>query len=207
MKLSRRHWALTAGAMAACASAPETEDSVESAPPDSYILDLHCDTPMRLVEEGFDLASNTAGGQLDIPRMKSGGVTGVFFSIYCPGKRGPTPEKAREALRIIDAVEVEVARHPNELVMAASSDDIVKAKRDGKIAILMGIEGGHMIDSNLTLLRTLYRLGGRYMTLTHGKHLPWAGSSGDKTDDDPGLTAFGVEVVEEMNRLGGTSPR
>ncbi len=201
MKITRRDWALAAGAMAACGANPEPE-STEAPGDDAYVLDLHCDTPMRLVEEGFDLASDTGLGQLDIPRMRAGGVTGVFFSIYCAGQRGPTPEKAREALRIIDAVENEVARHPAELAMAKSSDDIVAAKKDGKIAILMGVEGGHMIDSSLVLLRTLHRLGGRYMTLTHGKHLPWAGSSGDTSSDDPGLTDFGREVVTEMNRLG-----
>ena len=201
MNMTRRSWALAAGAMAACGTAPGPEISEEPAE-ESYVLDLHCDTPMRLVEEGFDLASNTGLGQLDIPRMRAGGASGVFFSIYCEGERGPTPEKARKALEIVDAVENEVARHPTELAVAKSTNDIVAAKQNGKIAILMGVEGGHMIDSSLVVLRTLYRLGGRYMTLTHGKHLPWAGSSGDTASDDPGLTGFGVEVVSEMNRLG-----
>jgi membrane dipeptidase len=134
--------------------------------------------------------------------MRRGGVSGVFFAVYNSGARGATPEKYDDALKIIDLVNAQVALHPNDLVLAASADDIVAAKQAGKIAILMGVEGGHMIDSNLDHLRRLYGLGARYMTLTHGVHLPWAGSSGDKPEEDPGLTDFGREVVAEMNRLG-----
>ena len=168
----------------------------------SYVIDLHCDTPDRLAANSFDLGENYPYGQVDIPKMRKGGVTGVFFVAYNSGARGATPEKYDDALKIVDLVKTQVARHPNDLVFATSADDIVAAKRAGKIAILMGVEGGHMIDSRLDHLRHLYELGGRYMTLTHGVHLPWAGSSGDKPEEDPGLTEFGREVVEEMNRLG-----
>lgn len=168
----------------------------------SYVIDLHCDTPDRLAADSYDLAENYAYGQVDIPKMRKGGVSGVFFAVYNSGGRGATPEKYDDALKIIDLVKSQVALHPNDLVLATSADDIVAAKQAGRIAILMGVEGGHMIDSSLDHLRHLYELGARYMTLTHGVHLPWAGSSSDKPEEDPGLTEFGREVVAEMNRLG-----
>ena len=168
----------------------------------SYVIDLHCDTPDRLASDSFDLGEDYPYGQVDIPKMRRGGVGGVFFAIYNSGARGATPEKFEEALKIIELVKTQVAQHPGDLVFATSADGIVEAKQAGKIAILMGVEGGHMIDSSLDHLRHLHELGARYMTLTHGVHLPWAGSSGDKPEEDPGLTDFGREVVAEMNRLG-----
>ena len=153
---------------------------------------------MRLVGESIDLGRRHDDGELDIPRMREGGVTGVFFSIYT-GAADKTPlEAVRKAVEIIDAVVEEVRRHPEDLVLAVSSDEIVSAKQAGKIAILMGVEGGHMIDSSLGVLRSLYRLGARYMTLTHSVSTGWADSSGGSE----GLTDFGKDVVREMNRLG-----
>lgn len=168
----------------------------------SYVIDLHCDTPDRLAASPFDLGQDYPYGQVDIPKMRQGGVSGVFFAVYNSGARGATPEKYDDALKIIDLVKAQVTLHPNDLTLAVSADAIVAAKQAGKIAVLMGVEGGHMIDSNLDHLRHLHELGCRYMTLTHGVHLPWAGSSGDKPEEDPGLTDFGSEVVAEMNRLG-----
>lgn len=208
MKLTRREWTLAAlGTAAACSPAPVAEQpesvlSVEQLLAQSYVIDLHCDTPWRRSSSPFDLAQRYPYGQVDIPKMREGGVTGIFFAVYNDGARGPTPEKYVEALKIIDSIKADVAANAGDFVLATSADEIVAAKHAGKIAILMGIEGGHMIDSNLDHLRSLYQLGGRYMTLTHGVHLPWAGSSGDKPEEDPGLTDFGVEVVAEMNRLG-----
>ncbi len=202
---TRRQWTLAAlGGMAACAApTPESVEVAEQAPAvKPFVIDLHCDTPMRIRAEGFDLGRRNDHGQVDIPRMRDGGVSAVFFSVYCPGKRGRTPEKFDEALAIIASVEEEVARHPQELTMAGSSAEIERAREDGKIAVLLGIEGGHMIDSSLDNLRRLYERGGRYLTLTHAAHTPWAGSSGGKAADDPGLTALGREIVAEMNRLG-----
>ena len=210
--LTRRQWVqVAAGATAGFAgcSQPDSSSSreqrpVETEPPDgdilarSIVLDLHCDTPMRLVEESFDLGRRHADGELDIPRMREGGVTGVFFSIYT-GATDKTPlEAVKKALEIIDAVVEEVRRHPDDLILATSSEEIIAAKRAGKIAILMGVEGGHMIDSSLEVLRNLYRLGARYLTLTHTASTGWADSSGGSA----GLTDFGKDVVREMNRLG-----
>jgi len=195
--MTRRDWAVLtlAGAVAARKGAAGVLE-------DSFVLDTHCDTPMRF-PGGFDLGARNDYGQLDIPRMRDGGVTGVFFSIYIssPGE-GDTPGSVVDALEIIDSVVQETARHPDDLMLAASPDAIAQAKKDGKIAILMGVEGGHMIDSSLGVLRMLYKLGARYMTLTHSKHTPWAGSSGGPSDRDPGLTALGRDVVSLMNDLG-----
>ena len=195
--MTRRGWAaLTlAGASAArTARAGVLEDS--------FVLDTHCDTPMRF-PGGFDLGRRNDYGQLDIPRMRDGGVTGVFFSIYIssPGKPD-TPGSVVDALEIIDSIVRETARHPDDLILATSPSAVARAKKDGKIAVLMGVEGGHMIDSNLGVLRMLYQLGARYMTLTHSAHTPWAGSSGGSSEDDPGLTSFGRSVVAQMNDLG-----
>ena len=210
--LTKRQWtwlsAGTAAGLAAC-SQPENpaspdENAEETTAPvgdvlaRSIVLDLHCDTPMRLVEESLDLGRRHADGELDIPRMREGGVSGVFFSIYT-GSTDKTPlEAVKKALEIIDTVVEEVRRHPDDLILATSSDEIVAAKKAGKIAILMGVEGGHMIDSSLEVLRNLYRLGARYLTLTHSASTGWADSSGGSA----GLTDFGKDVVREMNRLG-----
>ncbi len=210
--LTRRQWALlsagTTAGLAACSQpenpASSNERAQETPVPNgdvlarSIVLDLHCDTPMRLVEEKLDLGRRHESGELDIPRMREGGVTGVFFSIYT-GATDKTPlEAVKKAIEIIDAVVEEVRRHPDDLILATSSEEIVAAKQAGKIAILMGVEGGHMIDSSLEVLRNLYRLGARYLTLTHSASTGWADSSGGSG----GLTDFGKDVVGEMNRLG-----
>ena len=224
MTLTRRQWGIGAVAAAAggavLSGCSTTDDGVvEPRPTDavgtantagaseggvlerSIVLDLHCDTPGRIVEERLDLSRRDTDGQLDIPRMREGGVTGVFFSIYTSATAGTSLEAVKKSLVIIDAVVEEVNRHPDDLVLATTADEIVRAKREKKIAILMGVEGGHMIDSSLAVLRSLYGLGARYMTLTHSAPTPWAGSSGS-SKGPKGLTDFGKEVVREMNRLG-----
>ncbi len=194
MLWSRRAFGLAA---AVAASAAEPSDG-------AVVLDLHCDTPMRILREGFDLGKRNDYGQVDIPRLREGGMSGVFFSVYTPARKGQerTPRAVKRALEIIDGVRREVARHPRDLTLATSTGDVLDAKRNGKIAILLGVEGGHMIDSSLAVLRSLYRLGARYLTLTHSAHLPWAGSSGDAANSDPGLTDLGREIVAVMNGLG-----
>lgn len=184
------------------AEAPAAEPEPQSFLERSHVIDLHCDTPMRITAEGFDLGVRNDYGQVDIPRLHEGGYTGVFFSVYCSAARGATPEKFQEALGIIAAIEKEVAPHPGDLFLATTAAEIERAKSEGKIAILLGVEGGHMIDSSLENLRTLFERGGRYLTLTHSKHTPWAGSSGDAASEDPGLTELGREIVAEMNALG-----
>ncbi len=155
---------------------------------------------MRLLGGDYNLGVWNDYGQVDIPRMRRGGVTAVFFSVYTSAQRNTELESVQKALEIIDTVHREVARFPDDLVLAASSREIEAARRTGMIAILLGIEGGHMINSSLSVLRSLYRLGGRYLTLTHTKDTPWAGTSAG--DRNLGLSEFGREVVAEMNRLG-----
>lgn len=208
MPSTRREWTLAAAVTAlSCAQSPQPEEasttmSAEELLAQSFVIDLHCDTPWRRRADPFDLGERYPYTQVDIPKMRDGGVSGVFFAVYNSGGRGATPEKFTDAMAIIDSIEADLTKHSDDLQLATTAEHIVAAKTASKIAILMGVEGGHMIDSNLDNLRTLFSRGVRYMTLTHGIHLPWAGSSGDKAEEDPGLTEFGREVVAEMNRLG-----
>lgn len=155
---------------------------------------------MLLRDGSYDLGVRNTRGQVDIPRMREGGVTGVFFAVYTSPVRNTELESVQLALEIIDATRREVSRFPDELALVTSSGEIEAANRSGRIAIVLGIEGGHMINSSLGVLRTLYELGARYLTLTHSKDTPWAGSSGSNAN--LGLSDFGRSVIREMNRLG-----
>jgi membrane dipeptidase len=166
----------------------------------SIVIDTHDDTTQRLLDPAFDIGIRHADGNIDIPRMREGGLGGLFFSIYIPGTiTGPTAVK--DALDQIDAVRQTVAKHPKDLMLARTADDVRRAHAEGKIACLMGVEGGHMIADDLGVLRIYAALGVRYMTLTHMVNTDWADSSTDKPAHN-GLTDFGKQVVHEMNRLG-----
>ncbi len=167
----------------------------------AVVIDLHCDTTQLIIEEGYNLAERHDYGQVDIPRLRQGRVSGVFFASNPNSRRLSPLESVRRALEEVDAVRGEVARHPSELTFATTADQILAAKKQGRTAILVGLEGGHIIDSNLAVLRSFYELGARYMTLTHFTNTPWADSSGQPPAHN-GLTAFGREVVREMNRIG-----
>src|SRR5438552_16907011 len=166
----------------------------------AIVVDSHDDTTQRLIfDEAFDIGKRNPNGNVDIPRMREGGLDALFFSIWVPSEvTGPTAVK--RALDQIDAVREAVRTHPHDLMLATTAADVRKAAADHKIAALMGMEGGHMIDDDLRLLRVYAALGVRYMTLTHFKNNNWADSSTDKSVHN-GLTAFGKEVVREMNRL------
>ena len=155
---------------------------------------------MLFRDGSYDIGVRNAVGEVDIPRMREGGVTALFFSVYTSATRNTELEAVQEALEIIDAVRTAVQRYPDDVALATSAAEIEAARAAGRIAILIGIEGGHMINSSLAVLRSLYRLGGRYLTLTHSKDTPWAGSSG--SEGNAGLSEFGREVISEMNRLG-----
>ena len=167
----------------------------------AVVLDLHDDTTQMIVDEGYRLAERHDYGQVDIPRMHDGGVTGLFLSLWTDPEAYTPTETIRRTLEQIDAVRREVARNPETLEMAATADQVEAAKKRGRIAILMGLEGGQAIDSDLAVLRIYFDLGVRYMTLTHTRNTPWADSSAQKPEHD-GLTDFGRQVVREMNRLG-----
>ncbi|MFZ3216153.1 MAG: dipeptidase [Candidatus Acidiferrales bacterium] len=166
----------------------------------SIVVDTHDDTTQRVLDPKFDLGARHSDGSVDIPRMRDGGLTAIFFSIWIPGTV-TGPEAVRRALNQIGAVRETVARHPQDLVLCTTADCIRRAKAANKIAVLMGVEGGHMINDSLANLDQFFALGVRYMTLTHTVNTDWADSSGDKPAHD-GLTDFGKQVVREMNRLG-----
>ena len=166
----------------------------------SIVVDTHDDTTQRFLDGDFDLAPRNACGSIDIPRMKEGGLGAVFLSIWMPIKI-TGPEAVKRALDQIDAIREQVRKHPNDLALATTAAEIREAHKQGKIAVLLGVEGGHMIASDLGVLRSYAALGVRYMTLTHSGNAEWADSSTDKPAHN-GLTDFGKDVVREMNRLG-----
>lgn len=166
----------------------------------ALLIDSHNDVTSRTVE-GFDIGLPSADGHTDVPRMKKGGMAAQFFAAYVGTNYMEGHQSAHRALQMIDTIRFDIiGKHPNDFVFATTADEIVAARKKGRIAALIGIEGGHAIEDDLRLLRTFYDLGVRYMTLTHTKNLSWAGSSGET--DNKGLTDFGKQVVGEMNRLG-----
>ena len=167
----------------------------------AVVIDLHDDTTQMIVDEGYNLGEKHDFGQVDIPRMRAGHVAGLFLSIWTDSDRYTPVEAIRRTLQQIDAVRREIARHPGDLELATSAADILAARKRGHIAMLMGVEGGHAIDSDLSVLRSYAELGVRYLTLTHTNHTPWADSS-SLAGTHNGLTDFGRQVVREMNRLG-----
>ena len=174
----------------------------------AIVVDTHSDTTTRMLDEGFDIGARAKDGHMDIPRMKEGGLDAQFFAIYVDPEYVAKGGSARRALDMIDVVYEQVARHSESMEMAYSVDDVRRIAAKGKIAALMGIEGGHAIEDSLHALRSFYRLGVRYMTLTHTNTNNWADSSGsfvnpggDKKRWD-GLNDLGREVVREMNRIG-----
>jgi membrane dipeptidase len=164
------------------------------------VVDTHADTTQRLVFESFDLGARHADGSVDIPRLRDGGVSAIFLAVWMPGSvRGA--DAVRRALDQIEAVRRHAELHPNDLVLARTAEDIRRARATGRIALLMGIEGGHMIDSDLGVLQKYASLGARYMTLTHAVNTEWADASTDKPVHK-GLSDFGKQAIGEMNRLG-----
>ena len=177
----------------------------------SIVVDTHEDVPWELREKWADLAVAGATKHVDLPRLRKGGVGAVFFAVFTPGTLADQGQAAHVAFELSDLVDRVVAAHPRDFAAATSVAEIRAAHKSGRIAILKGIEGGHAIEDSLALLRDFYRLGVRYMTLTHTNTNDWADSLGNFADPsyDPaktrkhgGLTAFGKEVVAEMNRLG-----
>jgi membrane dipeptidase len=166
----------------------------------AIVIDTHDDTTQRFLDGKFDIGERHADGNIDIPRMREGGLNAIFFSIWTASKTvGPTAVK--QALDQIDAVREQVRKNAKDLPLANTAAEVREAHKQGKIAALMGLEGGHMIDNDLGALRSFAALGVRYMTLTHMGNTSWADSSTDKAEHN-GLTDFGKDVVREMNRLG-----
>ena len=166
----------------------------------SLVFDTHADTPQRLLFDKFDLGHRDVEGCVDIPRMREGGIGAIFFALWVPVEI--TGQAAtRRASDLLDSVLKQVEEHPADLAIAKSSADVARARQEGKIAVMLGIEGGHAINSDLNVLRNFHARGVRCMTLTHNAATEWADSSNDAPRHQ-GLTNFGKEVLREMNRLG-----
>ena len=205
---------LSLSLVAAASSSSRAEDLAGHAArlvKSAVVIDTHEDVPWELRDKWADLAVAGATKHVDLPRLRQGGVGAIFFAVFVPGEMADKKEAAHVAFELSDLVDRVVAAHPKELAAADSVAGIRAARKSGRIAILKGIEGGHAIEDSLGLLRQFYRLGVRYMTLTHTNTNNWADSLGNFTEAnyDPakwrkhgGLTAFGKEVVAEMNRLG-----
>jgi membrane dipeptidase len=168
----------------------------------AIVIDTHNDVTTPMTNDDYDLSGTPpVPYRTSIERMKQGGVTAEFFSLYVKPWYVEHGGSARRTLDMIDSVYRAVERHPRDLMIAISAADIRRAKRQGKIAALMGIEGGHAIEDSLPTLREFYRLGVRYMTLTWNNTNNWA-DAGRGEKKHHGLSEFGKEVVREMNRLG-----
>ncbi len=168
----------------------------------AIVVDTHNDVTTPMTNDDFDLSGTPPTPyRTNIERMKKGGLTAEFFSLYIKPWYVEHGGSARRTLDMIDSVYRAVERHPKDLMFATSVADIRRAKRTGKIAALMGIEGGHAIEDSLPTLREFYRLGVRYMTLTWNNTNNWA-DAGRGQKKHNGLSDFGKEVVREMNRLG-----
>ncbi|HEY2646741.1 MAG TPA: membrane dipeptidase, partial [Candidatus Acidoferrales bacterium] len=173
----------------------------------NLVIDTHADTPQRFLFDQFDMGGRDAAldgkdeeGCVDIPRLRQGGIGAIFFALWVPveitGARATT-----RAFDLLNAVEQQIEKHRDDLVLARSAQEIRAAREQNKIAVLLGVEGGHAINNDLGFLRKFAARGVRYMTLTHDESTDWADSSNDAPKHS-GLTEFGREVVREMNTLG-----
>ena len=166
----------------------------------AIIIDTHADTPQMMLDENYDLGDADSPYMISIPKARTGHLGAEFMSIWV-GVDWPKDDLIHRALDLIDVVDSQVALHSRDLALAGTADDVVRIHRQGKIAILMGVEGGHIIQDDPRMLDLYYRLGVRYMTLTHTKN----NGIGDSSGDQPhwkGLSDFGRQVIERMNRLG-----
>ena len=206
-------------AVAGCSSTPHARDPHFATPADSLLararaihrkaplVDGHNDLPWELRKQaGGDFAKMDFRGPLpsvhtDLPRLKAGGVGGVFFAAYTPYSAAERGIAAHMTLEQIDLIHRMVEHAPADMELARTADDVERIHRSGKIAAMIGIESGHAIEDSLALLRRYYDLGVRYMTLTHTSTINWADAAGDDARHG-GLSPFGEEVVREMNRLG-----
>ena len=186
-------------------SQPHCKSSPKDFPP--LVIDGHTDTPQRFLDEFWDFVVGPLGcGHLNLEAAKRGGLDAGIFALWVDPTEYPPSSQAHRTLELLDGVLEQVRRHPYELRLCLNPADILQAKREGRFAILLSIEGGHAIENSLALLRIYHQLGVRSMTLTWSHTTAWADSSGDSEDQavlhHNGLTPFGREVIQEMNRLG-----
>ncbi len=172
-------------------------------------IDTHVDTPMRMVNGKFDIGQRheyrRRGGRVDLPRMKDGGLDAIFFAVYLG--QGPRTDAGHEeaknrALRIFEAVHQGLEKNQQLASLALTPDDAIELQQEGKRAIFIGMENGYSIGKDLALVKRFYDLGARYITLCHSKNNEICDSSTDEQAEFGGLSSFGQQVVQEMNRLG-----
>src|SRR5215831_14821218 len=204
-RIAKTGWVLSASLLACAAGVPAHGDAIADHARQLHfaaiVLDTHADTTQRLFSPAYDFGKrNTDGSHVDLPRMRAGGLNAQFFSIWIDSDIHGPPA-VEKALDQIDALRELVRSHPNDLVLATTAEDVRRAHAAGKIAALMGIEGGHMLGNDLRMVRVYAALGVRYMTLSHFHNSEVADSSTDKPVHN-GLSEFGKEVVREMNRNG-----
>ena len=204
-QVSKTGWVLFGWLVAGAAGGPAHGDAIADHARQlhfaSIVLDTHADTTQRLFTSAYDFGKrNSDGSHVDLPRMRAGGLNAQFFSIWIDADIHGPPA-VEKALDQIDAVRELARSHPKDLVLATTAEDVRRAHAAGKIAALMGIEGGHMLGNDLRMVRVYAALGVRYMTLSHFHNSELADSSTDKPVHN-GLSEFGKEVVREMNRNG-----
>jgi membrane dipeptidase len=193
-----------AGAAARGQDVPQVSEKARAIVAAGLLVDGHNDLPWEVRKKGggdfdrYDIGKRLEFGHTDIPRLRAGGLKAQFWSVWIPGTH---EHPARTVLQQIDLVHRMIARYPDDMALALSADDIERIAKEGKIACLIGMEGGVAIENSLAVLRDFHRLGVRYMTLTHNETIDWADSATDDPKHD-GLTPFGEQVVREMNRLG-----
>ena len=185
----------------------ELSDAARRIHAQALVIDGHNDLPWELRKQGslsfdrLDISKEQSTLHTDIPRLRQGGVGAQFWSVYVPASTAYDGTALIATLEQIEMVDAMIDRYPETFELALTVDDIERIHAAGRIASLIGVEGGHSIENSLNVLQQLYRLGARYMTLTHSDTLDWA----DSATDEPrhrGLTPFGEDVVREMNRLG-----
>lgn len=174
-----------------------------------FVLDTHCDSPLMLAK-GADFGKKVQQGytpghfpvtQVDFPRLKKGGVNGIFFAIYTPNRLTPD-EATRRALELLAKTYDAIEQNPDQVALALTPAQAKRNQKEGLISIFMGMENGLPIQKDLAYLRLFWRMGIRYMTLTHTNHNEICDSCAPKVERWGGLSPFGKEVVREMNRLG-----
>ena len=179
-----------------------TEAEVMRVHKSAILIDTHNDVTSSTVA-GMDIGKPNTDHMTDLPRMKKGGMAAQFFAVYVAASYVEGNHAANRTLQMIDTVRHDIIeKYPHDFTLALTAADIRRARKQHKIAALLGIEGGHAIEDSLRLLRRYYDEGVRYMTLTHANSNHWADSSGDANQPNNGLSDFGREVVREMNRLG-----
>src|SRR5258708_35830571 len=185
---------------------PVTDAEVQRIHKSALLIDTHNDITSRTVD-GYDIGKAKNDGHTNLTALREGNVGAQFFAVYVSGTYPNGNHSGHRTLEMIDTVRHDIlSRYPQDFEFATTADDIERIHKTGKIAALMGIEGGHAIEDSLRLLRDYYALGIRYMTLTHSNTNNWADSSGDMdkagVQHHNGFTDFGKQVVHEMIRLG-----